>query len=541
MADEQTYPAMVPPFRGACEGSGVASSGDAKTSKLPRPGDLIDNKYRVEKLLGQGGMGAVFAAHHEVLQERVAIKLLLADVADNPEAVARFVNEARAATRIQNDHVARVRDVGTHEGTAYMVLEYLEGADLAELLRVHGPRPVVEVVDCVLQSLEAIAQAHALGIVHRDLKPANLYLAHRQDGSSCVKVLDFGISKAAPNALLTPSSGVRTSTTAMLGSPYYMSPEQIRSSKSVDTRTDIWSLGIVMYELLVGNPPFTGETLGELMVAILERDALPIRSVRGDVSPELEAVVNGCLRRDPAQRFQTVGDLASALAPFATPAGQLSIERIRRAVASLGAVLSTNPEVRTTGAGRGAFPPGAVGASTAANPAPVGRQTAAAWGQASAAGSPPVARNAIVIGAALAFVVTVLVGGGAAWFLLRRPASVATVVPASSADLPKALAAAAPSTTPSEPPPSVAALASAQPIDPGATSSASASPPPQPSPSASAAPQPGAVASVGAPGRKVVGPKGTPAVPAVGGVAPPPKAAQPATRSTYDPSNDSRR
>ncbi|MBX3262991.1 MAG: serine/threonine protein kinase, partial [Labilithrix sp.] len=286
-------------------------------AQLPRPGDTIAGKYVLDRLLGQGGMGAVFAAKHIKLSKAVAIKIMLAD-ASNPEAAQRFINEGRAAANIQNEHVVRVDDVDEERGYAYMVLELLEGEDLAQVLErdpAHRLAPHVA-VGYVLQALKGVIQAHAIGIVHRDLKPSNLFLAKRKDGSVVVKVLDFGISKAQGSSALAASPSALTSTKAMLGSPLYMSPEQLRSSKSVDQRADIWAIGIILYELMTGSLPFMGDNLGELFAAILERDPASLRTHVPDVPPALDEIVLRCLQRRPEHRFQTATELADALAPF---------------------------------------------------------------------------------------------------------------------------------------------------------------------------------------------------------------------------------
>jgi tRNA A-37 threonylcarbamoyl transferase component Bud32 len=298
---------------------------------MPSAGDVLAGKYRVERVLGEGGMGIVFAAHHELLEQRVAIKLLLPEITRNAEAVARFLNEARASSRIQNEHVARVLDVGRLEsGAPFMVIEFLEGLDLSQVLEQRGPLPVAEVADWLLQALEAIAQAHVLGIVHRDLKPSNLFLARRQDGTSQIKVLDFGISKALDPAAGPSSRGAVTSTNAVLGSPAYMSPEQLRDSKNVDARTDVWALGVVAYELLTGDIPFHGESMVALYAAIQERAPQSVRVKRADVPPALDEAVLRCLRGDPRDRFASVTELAVAIAPYGTRAAALSLERIER-------------------------------------------------------------------------------------------------------------------------------------------------------------------------------------------------------------------
>ncbi|MEO8796424.1 MAG: protein kinase [Polyangiaceae bacterium] len=294
---------------------------------LPQLGDLIAGKYRIEHVLGQGGMGIVYAANHELLSIRVAIKLLLGDVATSQEGVTRFMNEARSAMKIQSENVARVMDVGYLEnGKPYMVVEFLDGDDLSKLLEQRGVLSTQEAIDYTLQALEALAQAHSIGIIHRDLKPANLFLLKRQDKTMQVKVLDFGISKAT-NPLAAGSGGM-TSTKALLGSPYYMSPEQLRSSKSVDARADIWSIGIILFELMTGQPPFLGDNFGELFAAILETDAPSLRAKRPDVPPQLEHVVMRCLQRKPDNRYSNVGELAQALGPFASMRGQRTVHRI---------------------------------------------------------------------------------------------------------------------------------------------------------------------------------------------------------------------
>jgi serine/threonine protein kinase len=289
----------------------------ADDSSLPSPGDVLAGKYRIERLVGRGGMGAVFAAQHILLNQRVAVKLLLGELANSTEATGRFMNEARAAAQIQGEHVARVLDIGQlPDGMPYMVLEYLEGSDFSVLLKQRGFLTVPEVADCALQVLDALGQAHAAGIVHRDLKPANLFLARRHDGTSVVKVLDFGISKN-----LSPLGGApqgMTQTRSLLGSPQYMSPEQLRTPRGVDARTDIWSMGVILYELLTGAAPFTGEAIGELFMQIMEQTPLPLRSHRAEIPVDLEAIVMRCLSRDPNGRFANVNELAAVLRVFAS-------------------------------------------------------------------------------------------------------------------------------------------------------------------------------------------------------------------------------
>ncbi|MGH7279887.1 MAG: serine/threonine-protein kinase [Polyangiaceae bacterium] len=353
---------------------------------LPKPGDLLAGKYRIERVLGQGGMGIVYAANHELLGVKVAIKLLLTDISSSQEAVTRFLNEARNAMKIQSENVAKVSDAGHLDGgRPYMVMEYLEGDDLSKLLEKHGVLTIQEAVDYTVQALEALAQAHKEGIVHRDLKPANLFLVARRDKTLQVKVLDFGISKATNP--LSQGSGAMTSTKALLGSPYYMSPEQLRSSKSVDARADIWSMGIILFELMGGQPPFLGDNFGELFASILESDPPAIRSKRPDVPPQLEQVIMRCLQRRPEHRYSNVGELAAALSPFATPRGQRVVQRILDVMpidgrppsmapqppypAQSGATYAMHPPMPGASTGSGVF--------SAPGVAPHGVQTNSSW------------------------------------------------------------------------------------------------------------------------------------------------------------------
>ncbi len=230
----------------------AASLGDTVNQDFQAPveGEILAGKYRIEKVLGEGGMGVVVAAQHIHLDDRVAIKFLLPGAKSNPEVLARFAREARAAVKIKSEHVARVSDVGTLEnGTPYMVMEYLEGSDLAAWVHERGALSLEQATEFVLQACEAIAEAHTLGIVHRDLKPANLYVIRRPDGKLSVKVLDFGISKVTRAAASGPDMSL-TKTAAFMGSPLYMSPEQMESARNADVRSNVWALGVILYELV---------------------------------------------------------------------------------------------------------------------------------------------------------------------------------------------------------------------------------------------------------------------------------------------------
>jgi serine/threonine-protein kinase len=293
-------------------------------------GDLIAGKYRVERLLGVGGMGQVLQAGHIHLGQRVAIKVMLPELARNPEAVARFMREGRAAVRLRSEHVGRVLDVGQLEsGAPFLVLEFLDGYDLSDVLAQRGPLPVEEAVDLLLHACEAVAEAHTAGIVHRDLKPANLFLITDAYGSPCVKVLDFGISKVTQNATGQATTGAGlTRTSAVMGSPLYMSPEQMRSSRTVDARSDIWALGVVLYELLTARFAWPGETMSEICVRVATDAAPRVRDVRGDAPEGIDAIIQRCLAKDPADRFQQVADLAEALAPFGTARARITLDRV---------------------------------------------------------------------------------------------------------------------------------------------------------------------------------------------------------------------
>jgi serine/threonine-protein kinase len=285
----------------------------------PRPGDVLAGKYKVESTLGSGGMGMVVLVEHMELGQRMAIKLMTPGVSHDPQSITRFLREARAAAGIHSEHVVRIFDVGTLDvGSPYMVMELLRGEDLAQLLTTVDRLPIHEAVDYVLQACHAIAEAHAMGIVHRDLKPSNLFLTRRSDGTALVKVLDFGISKAMNPEKDGQFAANLTATSAIMGSPLYMSPEQVRNAKQVDARADIWSLGVILHELLTGTPAFNADTLPGICAAIIADDVPPLRSLRPEAPVELEAIVAKCLEKSVNSRFQTVRELMAALKSFAS-------------------------------------------------------------------------------------------------------------------------------------------------------------------------------------------------------------------------------
>jgi eukaryotic-like serine/threonine-protein kinase len=289
------------------------------------PGDVIAERYRVERVVGEGGMGVVLAAEHLVLGERVAVKLLLPEAAKNADAVARFQREARAAARIPSEHVARVMDVGRLEdGTPYLVMEYVDGRDLGAELDERGPLPIAEAVGYVLQAAIGVSEAHAIGIVHRDLKPSNLCLARLPGDRILVKVLDFGIAKITDDN----DSRKLTKSFSALGSIAYMSPEQLRAAKDVDARADVWAFGVVLFELLTARMPFNGESLTAISASITADQPYTLRSFRPDAPAELEGVVASCLEKDRERRMPSLAALARALEPFGGRSASSLVARI---------------------------------------------------------------------------------------------------------------------------------------------------------------------------------------------------------------------
>jgi serine/threonine-protein kinase len=330
-------------------------------------GDILASKYRVERLLGEGGMGVVVEAYHELLDQRVAVKLLYQDVADR-EAQSRLLLEARSAAKLQSDHVARVIDVDVGpDGLPFIVMELLEGGDLCQLVDARGALPRWLVVDYILQALEGLAHAHGRGIIHRDLKPSNLFLANKVDGSQVIKILDFGISKSqdpAEKQKLTGGGGV-------LGSPPYMSPEQVRAPKTIDHRSDIWAIGVCMYELLTNSMPFGGEEIQETFAQILERQPIPVTKLVDGVPEGLEAVILKCLAKRREDRYTDVGELARALAPFGSGQWIKAPDRIQQTLArALMEDISSSSGTRLRGPSSTGKLPAAAAAAAAAQVTP---------------------------------------------------------------------------------------------------------------------------------------------------------------------------
>jgi serine/threonine-protein kinase len=300
---------------------------------MVKVGDVLVGKYRVDAILGTGAMGVVVAAWHLELDEPVAVKLLLPKTASFDEVSERFRHEARAAAKVKSEHVVRVFDVGTTpDGLSYMVMEFLEGHNLMQELEQNGTPEVEVAVQWVLQAAEAVAQAHALGLVHRDLKPENLFLASQPDGSQIIKVLDFGISKARSGGFMKELS--LTGTSWMMGSPLYMSPEQMRSARDVDERTDLWALGSILFELIGGEPPFVRDCLPELCQAVLNDPPHSLSELRSGVPAALEDIIVKCLCKDREERWPSMAALAEALSAHGPDEARVHAKRASRVMTS---------------------------------------------------------------------------------------------------------------------------------------------------------------------------------------------------------------
>jgi Protein kinase domain len=290
----------------------MARSAESYPDSAFPEGHVIADKYRVGRVLGRGGMGMVLAAQDLDLERPVAIKVMLPGREGDPEGIQRFLREGRAAVKLTSDHVAKIFEVGLDHGIPFLVMEYLDGQDLGAALAQRGKLGFAEAADYVLQACDAIAEAHAAGVIHRDLKPQNLFLARRPRGRIVVKVLDFGISKVTHT---DPSQLTRSG--AVLGTPLYMAPEQMRSARKADPRTDIWAIGVVLYELVTGTPPFLGETIPEMAIRIAEEEPPAPRTISPNVPEHFERIILRCLRKTPDDRYESVEQLVADLRAFA--------------------------------------------------------------------------------------------------------------------------------------------------------------------------------------------------------------------------------
>ena len=517
---------------------------------LPGPGHVIAGKYAIVRVIGEGGMGVVFEATHLKLRQRVAVKMLLPEMLAHDIIVTRFEREARASGQLRNRHAVRVMDVDvTPEGLPYMVMEYLEGHDLQVELDRRGRLPYREAVDIVLQACSAMIAAHQIGIVHRDLKPANLFLAQEGDAheGSIVKVLDFGISKvqAEGDAKLTVADSV-------IGTAMYMSPEQVRSSESVDARSDIWSLGIILFELLTGRPPWIGSPT-QLAAAVVSEDAPDVRVHTPDVPADIAVIIATALRREPSARFGDVKQLALALAPFAPPsgAGRILADSLLHSSSGKFPRVSIRPapleEARTI-VQAAAISESRMGGTGA------GMGTAPGWSQHSGRGGQRGHRT-VMIGFLVAFAVGLLVVGGGVLGWLRWSATARNRATTTSAHASSSVV-----TAPSAAVSAASSLSSPASSSPSLSGAANPAPNPAPNPPEPAPPRAAAVdsappvatatpnhnpAGAGAAGRKTSG--GSPAIatarasgasPSPPPPSPPPAAAPPAAKPPPAPTTN---
>ncbi|HET7542906.1 MAG TPA: serine/threonine-protein kinase [Polyangiaceae bacterium] len=284
-------------------------------SALP-PGALIADRYRVLRMIGEGGMGILYACHDTVLSREVAVKLMRRSLAAEPLVAERLMREAMLAAQLRR-HVAQVFDCGMlRTGEPFIVMELLSGRDMYAVLRESGPLQPEELSALMLQVCDGLAEAHGKGIIHRDLKPENLFCATQPDGRTLIKIVDFGVSKQVSGRRMR----AQTNPGESVGSPQYMSPEQITAPSEVDARTDIWSLGVVMFELLTGVLPFRGPGTARICAAVLTEPTPTVSDYRDDVPPALEFIIRRCLEKDRERRFADVLQLASALSALATNA-----------------------------------------------------------------------------------------------------------------------------------------------------------------------------------------------------------------------------
>jgi len=420
-----------------------APARSAEDAAAARIGTVVD-KYTLVRLLGRGGMGAVYEARHAKLARRVGIKFLLPELATNRDVLRRFENEAKAAGGLEHPNLVAVTDVGAaSDGAPYLVMEYLEGEDCSKLLRRNGPLPVPRAADIVVQACRGLAVAHKAAIVHRDLKPENLFVTDAGDGTDLIKVLDFGIAKLRPT-----DASVVTGTGATFGTAFYMSPEQARGAGDVDPRTDVWSLGVVLYELLTGRKPFQGEQFLQVIYQILSVEPPPAATVRPGLPARLSEIIERAMTKEADDRLPSVLELAEALLPFA---GRSSNAQHVLSAEALAATRAT-PETRT---GEGLRSSGAAaGASTAS-----GRSRGPSV-PAVAAATVPVRRRSLPRVVAAVMLAAAVVGGVAYWIARRASATPEHAESARGGESPTPTAAVAPVTAPVAvlPPPPPAAL-----------------------------------------------------------------------------------
>ncbi len=478
-------------------------------------------------------MGVIAAARHVELDEPVALKFLRPDLLrfeGAAELSARFLREAKATIKIRSPHVPRILDVATTpDGVPFMVMELLSGEDLDAFMERTGPLPVELAVEIMLQALEGLAAAHALGMVHRDFKPANVFLGRGVDGSLAVKVLDFGIAKLQDSGLLPTADASMTSTNHVMGSPRYMAPEQMRSARDIDARADVWAVGTTLYEMLVCAPPFEGESIPQICMSILQDRPKPIGEKRPEVPPGLVAAIERCLGKTPDTRTSNVAELADAIAPYGPQPGSLESAARTRKLASAMAARGSRPSLADGGVRPAGVPdvspaesrpaiapivpivpvvrgiaPSAIGAPAVAS---IG-ETSGSWAR-GGAGLPPKRSGSRLVALVGVAVLSIAAVGGAVLFVRGEEATpprsmVAATLSAPPPPVspppptideappiriePSDVGTAVPRPAPPSPPPKVTptkpAAVSASPPAPVASSSSSPARPPPPAPSA---------------------------------------------------------